>query len=205
MQLPRGSLPLAVTVAMVIGGSGLACGDGTQAVAGSRDSDRPPETRFDEALLHLRVRTALLEHLRTDALKIEIDVIGDTVRLSGEVEERADRTFAEEVARTVHGVNQVENRIRWTGREASSDTPVADAVATTERQLADALLEARVQARLVRELGQLGFQIDVEATGDEVSLRGEVPDRARRKIALDAAGAVPGVAEVHDLLEVAAD
>lgn len=160
------------------------------------------ERRFDEALLHLRVRTALLEHLKTQALGIKIDVAGDSAVLSGQVATHADRILAEEVALSVEGVEDVDNQIEVTPAAGETSTPVAKAVGTAERKFDDALLEARVQTRLVRELGELGFRINVEAADGEVILRGDVPDRSHKRIALHAAGKVKGVQKVHDLLKI---
>ena len=160
------------------------------------------ERRFDEALLHLRVRTALLEHLKTEALGIKIDIAGDSALLRGHVDTHADRILAEEVALSVDGVEDVDNQIEVTAAEGQDRTPVAQAVGTAERKLNDALLEAKVQTRLVRELGELGFRIEVEAADGEVILRGDVPDRSHKRIALSAAAKVKGVRKVHDLLKV---
>lgn len=159
-------------------------------------------SHFDDALLHLRVRTALLEHLKTQALGIDIDVAGDSAVLSGHVDSRADRILAEEVALSVEGIEDVDNRIEVRANASDESAPVAEAVGKAERKFNDALLETRVQTRLVRELGEVGFRIDVEAADGEVILRGAVPDRARKKIALSVARKVKGVSEVHDLLKV---
>jgi len=162
------------------------------------------ESHFDEALLHLRVRTALLEHLRTEALGIGIDIAGDSAVLTGQVDTRANRTLAEEVALSVEGVADVDNQIEVkSSAEGESSMPVSEAVGKAERKFNDSLLEARVQTRLVRELGELGFRIDVEATDGEVILRGSVPDRSHKRIALHSAAKVKGVHKVHDLLKVA--
>lgn len=159
-------------------------------------------SHFDDALLHLRVRTALLEHLKTQALGVDIDVAGDSVVLSGQVDSRADRVLAEEVALSVEGVEDVDNRIKLSAKASDGSAPVSEAVGKAEHKFNDALLEARVQTRLVRELGEVGFRIDVEAADGEVVLRGTVPDRARKRIALNSAGKVKGVTKVHDLLKV---
>ncbi|MGH9379165.1 MAG: BON domain-containing protein [Thermoanaerobaculia bacterium] len=163
---------------------------------------RSRELRFEEGLQRLRIRRALLEHLKTAALRIEVEVVGDSVMLSGTVAERSDRALAEEVALSVHSVTDVENQIEVDAAADTSQNPAGAGLDTAERELRDALLEVRVQTRLVRELGQVGFRVEVEATDGVVSLRGPVPDEACKDLAQDSARAVSGVHEVHDLLEV---
>lgn len=179
--------------------------DGAVAVARApvpQASPRSWELRFEEALLRLRIRRALLEHLKTAALRLEVAVVGDSIVLSGTVPKPSDRALAEEVARSVGNVTDLDNRIEVEAPADRSQNPVDAGLDTAERELRDALLEVRVQTRLVRELGQVGFGVEVEATDGVVSLRGPVPDEARKDLALDSARAVSGVQEVHDLLRI---
>jgi hyperosmotically inducible protein len=204
-RLIRFLLPAALLLAAVGCAPRSPAGDGgTRGVSdpASDTGSTRVERRFDEALLHLRVRTALLEHLQTQALGVRIDIAGDSAVLRGHVSTHANRTLAEEVALSVDGVADVDNQIEVTPAEGEGSTPVAKAVGTAERKVNDALLETRVQTRLVRELGELGFHIDVEAADGEVILRGTVPDRSHKRIALNAAAKVKGVRKVHDLLKI---
>lgn len=206
-RIIRLAIPAAALLAVV------GCAPRSTAEGGAVRGDSDPagdsssaslEGHFDEALLHLRVRTALLEHLKTQALGIDIDIAGDSAVLSGRVDTRADRTLAEQVALSVEGVADVDNRIEVEKAAAGeSSAPVSEAVGKAEHKFNDALLEARVQTRLVRELGELGFRIDVEATDGEVILRGAVPDRSHKRIALRSAAKVEGVHKVDDLLKIA--
>jgi osmotically-inducible protein OsmY len=162
-------------------------------------SDRGLE--LDDAVLHLAVRGALLEHLGTVALGLEIDVDGDLVTLAGDVPSAADEELATEVALSVDGVREVRSDVEVAAPPV--DTPVAEAVGHLEHELADALLETRVKRALAAELGKVAFDLEVEASEGRVSLRGEVPDAERHELALRLARNVSGVDEVLDLIDVA--
>lgn len=191
---------------LVLGCSGpspAANGDPARHSVAQQATDSPREqTRFDEALMRLRIRRSLLAHLKTEALDVEVEVVGNTVVLSGDVEEHPDRMLAEEVARSVSGVSEVDNEIEVEADAGEADGPITRGARATERELADAMLELGVQTRLVRELGEVGFRIEVEASDGVVSLRGPIPDAQRKERAVESAEQVGGVEEVHDLLKV---
>jgi osmotically-inducible protein OsmY len=66
----------------------------------------------------------------------------------------------------------------------------------------DAKLESLVKLKLYTELGLRARKIEVEAVERVVSLRGKLPDEARRKIAVQTAEQVEDVERVVDLLEI---
>ena len=157
---------------------------------------------FSDALLELRVRAALLEHLGVDGLGVGVTVAGSAVRLVGEVEDPANKMLAREATMAVEGVSDVRSRITVAEQPDEATRP-SDVVAALENELVDAKLETRIKAKLVEELGRVAFDIEVEATDGTVSLRGEVPDDERRDIALELARETDGVESLHDLLTVA--
>jgi hyperosmotically inducible periplasmic protein len=154
------------------------------------------------ALTELKIRAALLEHLKLDGLGIGIHVADRTATLTGEVDEAASKTVAEEVALTVEGVDDVHNRITVKSEESAQQTPVARVVGKAERGVDNALLETRVKSRLIEELGKVAFQVEVEASDKTVVLRGTVPDDSRRELAVKTAQQTSGVDKVHDLITV---
>lgn len=154
-----------------------------------------------DALLGLEVRGRLLDRLGWDGLRVGVEVSGDAVTLDGEVRERSTQELAEEVALSVDGVHSVDNRLTVRSAEADEETPVGDAVADAELEVQDAALEVRVKANLFKEIGRHAREVEVEATDGEVSLRGRLPDEARKRLALEAARGTKGVVEVIDLLE----
>lgn len=189
----RHTLKSLTMIALLAACGGLA---GTAPAQGERDAE------VAESLLELKVRAALLEKLGSDLLDVGVDAEGGRVVLTGQVESRANQELAEEVALAVEGVDKVKNRLKVRPKaDRDEDTPVADAVADAEHEVNDGLLESRIKVKLLGELGRRAFAIEVEATEGVVTLRGKVPDEARRKIALDTAQSVSGVEEVIDLLK----
>lgn len=155
-----------------------------------------------QALLVTRVHIALLQHLKDDALQVKVNVKGNAVELSGQVHKRASQELAKQVTLSVSGVREVSNRITLAPGSEQGEAPVAKIVGKVEREVADGLLEAKVKARLLEELGKVAFDIEVEAMDGVVSLSGTVPDRARQQSAVSVAKATKGVRELHDLLHV---
>lgn len=168
-------------------------------VPGTRSAPAAGDSDVAEARTEADVRLALLDKLGWDALDVRVDVDGGRVRLSGEVEKRATQELAEEVALSIPGVNRVDNRLTTPAK--ATDTPVGQAVASTEREVSDAGLELRVGKNLLAEIGRYAFDLEVEATDGVVSLRGTLPDRERKTLALRAAEGTSGVKKVVDLIE----
>jgi osmotically-inducible protein OsmY len=109
------------------------------------------------------------------------------------VSKRSTAELAEEVARSVEGVSKVDNRLAVVeGSQASGNV---------ENEANDSLLESRVKMALASEIGRHAWNVEVEATDGVVSLRGTVPDRERREIAVKAAKGTKGVRKVVDLIK----
>ena len=117
-----------------------------------------------EALLVTRVRVALLDHLKEDGLRVSIVTHGGAVELSGAVKSRSSVELAPRVAASVKGVRSVRSRVTLADGSQGPEPPVARVVGSVERKVGDALLDARVKARLLEQLGKVAFKIDVDAT-----------------------------------------
>ena len=72
------------------------------------------------------------------------------------------------------------------------------------QRLGDARVATSVEAALALNRRLAGQPVRVAARGGRVTLSGQVADPERRALALELAGAVPGVTEVRDALELAA-
>lgn len=158
------------------------------------------EQDVSDARLEAEVRLALLEKLGSDGLDVKVDALGGRVRLSGAVDKRSTQELAEEVVRAIPGVQRVDSAIA--AREGSAGTPVARAVGKAESEVGDAILEMRVGRNLLGEIGRYALDLEVEATGGVVSLRGTLPDAERKSLALRVARETSGVQRVVDLLKV---
>lgn len=148
-----------------------------------------------------KVHVALLDQLGADALTVRAEVVADRATLRGDVEKRSTQELAEEIALSVAGIERVDNRIRYVDPTAGDESVLEQAARTTSDEVGDAALETRVNIKLLGELGRHALGLEVEATEGVVSLRGTVPDRERKRVALKATRSVSGVEKVIDLLE----
>ena len=155
-----------------------------------------------DALLVARVRVALLERLKEDGLRVTIDAHEGNVEISGRVEKPENAELAGRVAGSVDGVRAVKSRVVFSADGQVIEPPVAHALGQLERDFADALLEARIRARLLAELGTVAFKVGVDVKGGVVVLSGTVPDADRRRLATGIVRSSSGVKEVRDLMVV---
>lgn len=159
------------------------------------------EENVEDASLSADVRLALIDKLGFDALGVTVDTSGGNVYMTGRVEKRATQELAEEVALSVPGVTKVDNRLALKPNDRA-ETVVEQAVASSELEVGDAALELRVGKNLLGEIGRHALRLEVESTDGVVSVRGRVPDRERKDLALRAAQGTPSVKKVIDLIEV---
>lgn len=167
------------------------------ATAARAVAEEPKENEQDATYAkELEIRDLLLEKGGQSAVGIRVTVDRAKAILTGEVPTRAAQELAEEVALSVDGIKSVNNRLQI------KPPPGGTASQTAEEEIADALLESKVKRHLYSELGKRARQLEVEAVDGVVSLRGTLPDEARKKIALDAVGKTKGVVRVVDLIKV---
>lgn len=157
-----------------------------------------------DALVTLKVKTALLDKLGVDGGRIAVDAKAGDVTLQGVVKTESTAALAAEVARSVSGVVTVQQNIAVDKDIAGTviDKQVDKAIDKTQSEIADALLETRVKARLIEAMGQAGLAIEVEAEGGVVSLSGTVPDQIRRDLAVQTASKTQGALRVADQLSI---
>lgn len=166
------------------------------------------DSALADAALELKVKTALLTKIGWDMIDVDVEAQNGHVWLDGATENRSHQELAIEVARAVEGVDKVDNRLKLEEpkAEAESHTPVTDTVekgmSNAESEVRDAILESRVKTALINAIGTHAFDIEVEATDGEVSLRGTLEDGRHEELALDTTRECEGVDHVIDLIEV---
>lgn len=182
-----------VLVGLLLAGCAGTAGPRSSAGTGGRD--------VAEAGIAADVRLALLDKLGWDALDVRVEVDRGEAILLGEVDKRATQELAEEVALSIQGVRRVDNRLRL-APQSEPQTVVDRAASTTEREVSDAALELKVGKNLLAEIGRYALDLEVEVTDGVASVRGTVPDRERKSLALKAAERTSGVKKVIDLVDV---
>lgn len=184
-------------IAVVVG---LVC---TLACAAPSTAASDPETlgdRLDNAVLNGAVRIALLQELKVDALDLDIDADDDRglVTVRGQVADRASLELAEEIVRSVDGVEKVRTDLTLEGFEEGKTRTGEE----LQRELSDSLLEARVSAALMSEIGTNIFDLEIETADGVVTLRGQVQSDRIRDTALTKVRELDGVKRVIDLIDV---
>jgi len=144
----------------------------------------------------LNVKLALLDKLGTDSLHVDVDANAGALLLKGTVDKRETRELAATIAKSVAGVESVENDIRV---EASVANPNKSGVAAgeTEAELKDAVLSTKIRLALVNQMGSDGFKIGTEVANGVVTLEfGSDFVAARRQEADKVVKGVDGVTKV---------
>ncbi len=147
----------------------------------------------------LSVKMALLEKLGTDSLHIDVDASAGALTLVGTVDKRETRELAETVAKSVKGVQSVQNDVTLLASEENPNK-AAVVVGEAEAEVKDAVLSTKVRIALVDKLGGDGFNIGTEASNGVITLRFDPEmSAARRREATKVVIAVGGVTKVLSL------
>ena len=152
--------------------------------------------------LHARKEAGLLK-----GFGLRLHVKDGAIRLSGRVSKMSDRQMVGELARATYGVTQVVNELELTSPKGSQ--PVRVAIATgapaqlpvvTDNQIA-MMISGELKAK--KENGTLtNFSLQMTVKDGKVWLQGYVPSRKQREMAIAAAEAIPGVAEVINEIDI---
>jgi osmotically-inducible protein OsmY len=172
---------------------GIALIGATAAQADAAAKAAPTQTDWT-TMLH--VKLALLDKLGIDALHVDVDSLGGTVRLMGPVGKRESRELAGAVATSVRGVYRVENGIRFEAAVANP-SQAGVAVGEADAEVKDAVLETKLRLALVDKMGGDGFRIGTNADEGVVTLSFDQPFNADgRERAVAIATAMAGVSKV---------
>lgn len=148
--------------------------------------------RLDDSAISTKIKTSLLADRSTDGLDIEIEVFKGRVQLNGFADNQAEFVRAEEIARSVKGVVEIENNLIIPD---NSNRGVG-------RYLDDKGLVARVKTALARNKEIAALEIEVEVNRGIVQLGGFVNDDAERQRAGDIVARVGGVKQVANNIAV---
>lgn len=146
--------------------------------------------------LDVVVQKKLVDKLGDDAKTIKVALVEKKIVLVGEVQGRDTQELATEVAKSVPGVQDVDNQVKAKAEKSIGGGKIKD-------EIADDKLEKAVESALKRELGAHAKGLETECTAGTVSVRGTVPDETRLTLARKAVQGVPAVKRFIDLLEVA--
>lgn len=161
----------------------------------------PPEeveaSNFQEARMEGQLWTtyALNTHLNPFDLKVDID--NDTAIIEGEVDENVKKELAEQIALSVNGIEDVDNRIKVIeDLDVASASEGEDEGRSFGDRVSDATVTASVKSKLLWNSDTAGLSIDVDTENGVVELEGKAESEASRELAERLAANTDGVHEV---------
>lgn len=129
-----------------------------------------------------RVKEALLRDTRSAGVDIQARAVNGKVTLTGIVDVLAEKQAAEEIAREVPGVAEVENSIT-----VSTDGAIDD---------------GEIQETLTRRLADEGLGVGAEVHKGNAELLGTAEDQEEKEQAIEVAQSTRGVKGIMDRVEV---
>lgn len=180
------------------------------AYAGSEDKptteqrSEAAQGAIHDAWLHGKLETALLFNEHLNSFDIDSDVRAGTAYLQGSVESDIDRDLAEEIAKSIKGVKEVENELEVDQAKARA---ARDDDEHTERHgfkqsVLNATLTARIKSQLLVNNNTGGLAIDVDSRDGVVTLSGTVDSEQEKELATRIAANTEGANSVNDQLTV---
>lgn len=146
-----------------------------------------------------KVKLELLDKLGADALHINVESHAGAVQLLGNVDKRATKELAGNVAKSVAGVKSVDNELTLEPAKQPEGT-MKKGMQEAESEVKDAMLESRVRIALVEKLGGDGFKVGTEVASGVVTLEFDrAATQEQRSAAVTATQGVSGVAKVVTL------
>jgi osmotically-inducible protein OsmY len=144
------------------------------------------EQRLDDAMLMASVKTQMTAGGRVSPTRVEVDILNGVVTLKGAVPTQEEKDSAEQIARKVEGVKNVNNQISvnpsattpgfLTGDEIKEQVKeqikeAANVVAEeVKKEAGEVALSAMIRAKLIA----VGFSdVTVEVDQGEATLKGE--------------------------------
>ncbi|HYK52380.1 MAG TPA: BON domain-containing protein [Candidatus Eremiobacteraceae bacterium] len=177
-----GSRALELGIAAVIAASIAGCGQN------GADKAR---SAADDALLAAQVQTTIAGVDAATIGLVHVSSDNGVVTLTGKIANMSERAAMEKAARSVHGVETLDDQV------------VVDASAPTAKQIeADLTLSAQVHTALVAQTGVNAADIHVDVHRGVVTLTGHVPSPAHKAVADQTVRSVKGVTSVVDKLTI---
>ena len=183
MALVAGFLSITGCHPLLIAGGALT---GVYAIA---TDERSGDTIVDDSTLSTKVKMKLVGDSEVKGRKIDVDVLDGTVILTGIVETNGEAERAVALARSVVGVNDVENNLRLGSR-------------TMGEAFGDSFISSAVKAKLMKEPNIRSWNIDVDVYNGVVSLTGLVESADQKKRIVEIAKTTEGAVRVVDNLRV---
>ncbi len=152
------------------------------------------------------VKSKLVADDTVKAYRIDVDTKDKVVTLKGDVDSRAARDRAVELARATDGVREVVDVMVLAPAPAAT-SGIADQAKEASRDagqmIGDAGITTAIKAKMLADTTVSGLKIDVDTKDGVVALIGNVGSAAEKRRALEIARETDGVKSVRDDLKIA--
>lgn len=200
-----------IPTALAAGALGVA---GVTPAAFAQDANESTmEQRGDQARAALRdawidgrLETTFLFNEHLNSFDIATEVENGVVRLEGTVESEIERDLAGEIAKSIDGVNAVENELAVdaSGARAARESDAGREAQGFKQAVVDATLTARIKSKLLANSNVSGLSVDVDSRNGNVTLSGTVGSEEEKDLIASIALNTAGTTAVDDRLTVEA-
>jgi osmotically-inducible protein OsmY len=201
------------TIAITCGAALVTASLGASISRAAEASGAAPEAHSYEATevitdawLDGKLEASLLFNEDLNPFDIDTEVRQGVAYLTGAVESGIDKDLAGQIARSIDGVNSVENNLvvdKAQAAEGSNSTEGKER-ATFKQNVLNATLTARVKSQLLLNSDTSGLAIEVDTTDGVVRLSGTVASEQQREQAAEIARSTDGTRSVKNELVVEA-
>lgn len=162
------------------------------------------ESGMRDAWLDGKLETALLFNEHLNSFAIDTEVKNGVAYLSGSVESDIDKDLAGEIAESIEGVTNVENKLAVDKIKASTARDNDDRKDRSgfKQSVMNATLTARVKSKLLVNENTGGMSIDVDSQDGVVTLSGDVKSDQEKDLAGQIAANTDGATTVNNRLIV---
>lgn len=168
------------------------------------DSEAPgtmekAEANLKEGWKEGMIEGAYLFNDNLNPLDIDVEVVGSKAVLSGYVDTEVAKSLAEEVAMSIDGITDVDNKLNIDKNKSKKEDTDKDGLMAN---VSDATITVKVKSKLLANSEVSGLKINVDTKNKEVTLSGTVNNEAESDLVYYIARNTEGVRSVQNRLEV---
>ena len=186
--------PLAAAIVLAVGAVALAAGCNRQESVPPGTAVVPQTTvgtKIDDTVVTTKVKSALVADQEIKGLQFQVETRKGVVQLSGFADNQGQIDRAINVARSVEGVNGVENGVTLKAGKVTVGNKVDDGIVT-----------AKVKSALLADPSVKALDIAVATSKGAVQLSGFVDNQAQIDQAILVAKGIEGVAGVESKMSI---
>ncbi len=178
----------------------------TNNVMAEQTKSNKSETRsHSDVLQEAKLVTLFAVNRNLSVFDIDTEVKNNVAVLNGAVETDIEKNLAEEIARSVEGIKDVNNNIvvsKAKSSEAKKRQQQANKGPTWGQKIEDMTTTASIKSKLLTNSNTHGLDVNIDTTSGKVTLKGKVKSDAEKALIEKIAENTNGVVAVTNKLEV---